>query len=270
MAALEALIFDVDGTLAETEELHRRAFNDAFAEAGLAWRWDAELYRELLKVTGGKERMLHYAAAHRPHEPAPADEQLRTLHARKTGRYAALVETGAVRLRPGIARLLEEARAAGLRLAIATTTSPANVSALLRATLGPAAEGWFAVVAAGDAVARKKPFPDVYELALAELGLSPLSCVAFEDSANGLRAARGAGLATVVTPSLYTADDDFEGALATLSHLGDPERPYLHVAGEGRGDGLVTPERLRRWLERHARRNAACTLKDQARTPAGS
>lgn len=249
MAALEALIFDVDGTLAETEELHRRAFNEAFAEAGLDWRWGTELYRDLLKVTGGKERMLHYAAAYRPHERAPAEEQLRALHARKTERYAALVETGAVRLRPGFARLLAEAREAGMRLAIATTTSPPNVAALLRATLGPASERLFEVIVAGDAAARKKPFPDAYELALAELGLTSASCIAFEDSANGLRAARGAGLATIVTPSLYTADEDFDGALAVLSHLGDPGEPYLHMAGAGAGDGLVVLARLRHWLD---------------------
>lgn len=249
MPALAALIFDIDGTLAETEELHRRAFNEAFAEAGLDWRWGTELYRELLKVTGGKERMRHYAAAYRAHAQAPADEQLRTLHARKTARYTALVETGAICLRPGIARLIDEARAAGVRLAIATTTSPPNVAALLHATLGAAAGDWFEVIVAGDAVARKKPFPDAYELALAKLGLSPVTCIAFEDSTNGLRAARGAGLATVVTPSLYTANEDFDGALAVLSHLGEPGLPYRHMAGAGGGDDLVGLASLRQWLD---------------------
>lgn len=248
--ALEALIFDVDGTLAETEELHRQAFNETFAEGGLDWRWGPRLYRELLKVAGGKERMLYYAATHRPPGQAPTDEQIRALHARKTERYASLMEAGALVLRPGIARIMAEARCEGVRLAIATTTSEPNVAALLRATVGRASEDWFEVIVAGDAVARKKPFPDAYDLALEKLRLAPASCVAFEDSAIGLRAACGAGLATIVTPSLHTAEEDFRGALAVLSNLGEPGEPYIHHRGEGACEALLTTAQLRSWFER--------------------
>jgi beta-phosphoglucomutase-like phosphatase (HAD superfamily) len=208
---LEALIFDVDGTLAETEEVHRRAFNQAFAEAGLDWVWTEDLYRELLKVTGGKERIAHFMG--RP------DEQglVRRLHARKTDIYAALMTPDAIALRPGVEALLREARRRGVALALATTTSRPNVDALIGAVLGEEALGWFASIACGDRVAAKKPAPDIYHLALAELGVPATRAVAIEDSWNGVRAARAAGLAVIATPSLYSAGDDFSEAQAVVA-----------------------------------------------------
>jgi phosphoglycolate phosphatase-like HAD superfamily hydrolase len=152
-AMLQALIFDVDGTLADTErDGHRLAFNAAFKEAGLPWNWDVKLYGELLAVTGGKERMVHYASRHAPELAAKPgfDTLVRKLHALKTEHYVQLVHAGRIPLRPGVGPLLRQARAAGLRLAIATTTSPENVSALLRASLAPDAESWFEVIGAGD------------------------------------------------------------------------------------------------------------------------
>lgn len=220
MDSLQAIIFDVDGTLAETErDGHRPAFNRAFAEAGLDWHWDEELYGELLAVTGGKERIHHYAARYAPAVAARADfaERVRALHAAKTRHYVALVEAGAVPLRPGIGALLAAARAAGLRLAIATTTSAENVDALLRATLGPAAPGWFEVIGAGDVVPAKKPAPDIYQWVLERLALPAAACIAVEDSRNGLRAALGAGLRCLVTPGEYSGDEDFSGAAAVLT-----------------------------------------------------
>lgn len=219
---LEALIFDVDGTLAETErDGHRLAFNAAFKEAGLAWHWDVALYGELLAVTGGKERMTRYAGSHAPELAAKAgfDNLIRKLHVLKTEHYVQLVQAGRIPLRPGVGSLLREARAAGLGLAIATTTSPENVSALLRASLGPDAEGWFAVIGAGDVVPAKKPAPDIYLWVRERLGLPAASCLVVEDSVNGLRAARAAGLPTVVTQAQYTRGQDFSGALAVLPDL---------------------------------------------------
>ena len=203
---IQALIFDVDGTLADTEEAHLHSFNAAFEQQGLGWRWTREQYRELLNVTGGKERIRAYIAT----LDAPAAERQRlrdftpALHAEKTRLYTSIVQEGAVPLREGVAELLDEADAAGLKLAIATTTTPANVDALLTATLGANALDRFAVIAAGDAVAAKKPAPDVYELALRTLGVEAGSAIAFEDSENGLRAATGAGLWTVMTPNFWT------------------------------------------------------------------
>jgi HAD superfamily hydrolase (TIGR01509 family) len=243
----QGLIFDVDGTLAETEELHRQAFNDMFAAESLPWHWNASEYRKLLDVAGGKERIAHFLSS----KPAQADRvagRISELHAAKTSRYTALVAAGAT-LRPGVARLIREAKAAGVRLAIATTTSLPNVEALLGASLGPDGMALFDVVGAGDVVPAKKPAPDIYNYVLERLALPASGCVAFEDSTNGVRSARGAGLATIVTPGIYTEGDDFAGALAVLSDLGEPGAPYRHLAGAGEGDAMVTLDALGRWLE---------------------
>jgi len=241
----KALLFDVDGTLADTErDGHRVAFNRAFAEAGLDWVWDVPLYGELLAVTGGKERMRHYVARHRSdfRPPHDFDDLIVRLHAAKTRHYTALLVENGIPLRPGVRRLLDEARRHGVRLAIVTTTTAANVSALLRHALASDAERWFDVIAAGDVVAAKKPAPDIYYYVLERLGLAGPECVAFEDSGNGLRSALAAGIATVVTVNEYTRAHDFEGAALVLDHLGDPGRPCRVLAGRslgGAGAGQV-------------------------------
>lgn len=226
---LEALIFDVDGTLAETEEWHRHSFNAAFAEAGLDWHWDQATYGRLLEVTGGKERIRHFLAGRGETVDAAT---IARLHAAKTARYVASIEAGTVALRPGVSRLLHEAQEAGLRLAIATTTTPENVTALLRTTLGPDGAGLFECIGAGDMVAAKKPAPDIYQFVLDRLQIEPGRCIAFEDTPNGLQAARGAGIATVVTTSLYGGTAGFEDALMVVDGLGDADAPchVLHGA----------------------------------------
>ncbi|MGQ9687124.1 MAG: HAD family hydrolase, partial [Thiobacillaceae bacterium] len=204
---LRALLFDVDGTLADTErDGHRLAFNAAFRDFGLDWEWDVPLYGELLAVTGGKERIRHYVERYRPDWPRPADfdDMVVELHRAKTRHYTRLLAEGGIPLRPGVRRLLTEAREAGLVLGIATTTTPDNVTALLEHSLAPDGADWFAVIAAGDIVPAKKPAPDIYLWAMQRLGLPPEACLAFEDSENGLRASRGAGLKTVVTVNDYT------------------------------------------------------------------
>ena len=219
---LRALIFDVDGTLADTEDQgHRPAFNDAFADAGLPWHWDAELYRDLLGVTGGKERIRHFCERFHPdfaQRPDAADAIAR-LHRAKTAQYVRRVADGHVQLLPGVRELIAEARAAGLRLAIATTTSPENVTSLLAATLGTEAPGWFEVIGAGDLVAAKKPAPDIYLWVLQRLDVPAGTCLAFEDSLPGYAAARAAGLPVVVTPSGGLTAADFPDALAVWRTL---------------------------------------------------
>ncbi len=245
---LKALLFDVDGTLADSErDGHRPAFNAAFREFGMDWDWDVPLYGELLAVTGGKERMRYYVERFRPDyvKPANFDELIADLHQAKTRHYTQLLAAGGIPLRPGVERLLGEARAAGLILGVATTTTPENVTALLRHSLAEDGADWFAVIAAGDIVPAKKPAADIYVWALQQLGLSPDECLAFEDSENGIRASQGAGLKTIVTINDYTRDHDFTGALAVLTDLGEAGAPYDRLDAEEHG--MVDVARLRAW-----------------------
>lgn len=215
---LAALIFDVDGTLAETEEAHRTAFNRAFDARGLGWHCSRETYRDLLRIPGGKERMRAFQDR-LPGDARLGAEDIARLHAEKTAIYGDILASGGLDLRPGVAGLVAAARADGLRLAVATTTSRANVAALTRCCWGEAPEAVFDAIAAGDEAAAKKPAPDVYELALARLGLPPEACIAVEDSAIGLHAAMAARLKVVVTPSAYTKGEDFTGAALVVESL---------------------------------------------------
>jgi HAD superfamily hydrolase (TIGR01509 family) len=230
---LRALIWDVDGTLAETErDGHLPAFNQAFAEAGppfSGWHWDDATYADLLRTTGGKERMLRWWQQQdlQAASAAEATAQVAALHARKTQLYAQRVAAGAVALRPGVAALIQQARAAGLRQAIATTTQPDNVQALLTHTLGADAPAWFDAIGAGDVVPHKKPAPDIYHWVLQRLNLQPNEAVAIEDSAVGAAAARAAGLRVLVVRSAYTAHE----AIAATWLLQSLEGPALGLSG---------------------------------------
>jgi HAD superfamily hydrolase (TIGR01509 family) len=234
MGALKALVFDVDGTLADTELAHLAAFNQAFVEEGLDWRWDVAGYTKLLEISGGKERMLHYWKQVHPDvkdiDGGGLKDTIDRLHAMKTAAYEHAVQSGAVQLRPGVLALIQSAHAAGLRLAIATTTSPVNIAVLLRNAIGPDWKDLFAVIEDASTAPKKKPHPQVYSQTLARLGLSGTECLAFEDSSNGLRAAVSAGLPVIVTPNSFTSHHDFAGALQVLPDLSD-----------------ITIEQLRNW-----------------------
>ena len=237
---LRALIFDVDGTLADTEGVHRAAFNQAFAEVGRDWIWDQARYTRLLEISGGKERILHYWKQREPGLTDIGDgvrDTVERIHALKTAAYEAAVRDGAVGLRPGVLALIESARREGLRLALATTTSPVNIAALLRAAIGPDWEHHFAVVEDASSAPCKKPDPQVYLQTLRRLQLDARDCLALEDSANGLQAARSAGLATVITRNRFTLGHDFSGALRVLDDLSDVSVALLrgwHAQAQGR------------------------------------
>lgn len=249
---LKALIFDVDGTLAETEDLHRQGFNRAFEALGLPWHWSPEFYAELLKVMGGKERLVHYIERFHPEEAETLKARMPEIHDLKTRFYGDLAQSGGLSLRPGVRRLVEQARDGGVRLAVATTTSRPNIDLLLRLNFPNGAQP-FDVIAAGDEAAQKKPAPDIFALAVHRLGIDPSEAIAFEDSAAGIRSALAAGLPVLATRSRYTKSHRLDGAFSAVSDLGEPGAPHEHLQGHAWDDGVVTLDALRTWHAGHLR-----------------
>jgi HAD superfamily hydrolase (TIGR01509 family) len=221
---LKALIFDVDGTLADTETAHLAAFNYAFKELGMDWHWDVPTYTDLLSISGGRERILHYWKLQQPGlidvgGGSGVQDTVLRIHEIKTSAYESAVNEDLVQMRPGVLALLTTAHAQGLSLAIATTTSPVNIAALLRKAIGLDWRTYFSVIEDASTAEKKKPHPQVYLQTLSRMGIGAHECLAFEDSENGLRAARGAGLATIVTPNNFTKAHDFTGATRVLPSL---------------------------------------------------
>ena len=244
MSELKAIIFDVDGTLANTEEAHRQAFNYVFEKEGLDWDWTVELYTKLLKVTGGKERIRHYVEDYLKDDIE--QDLVVKLHEAKNARYQKMANDGLLPLRPGIERIINEAREANIRLAIATTTSPGNVTNLIAGTLGEEALKWFEIIAAADVAPVKKPEPDVYEYVLDKMNLKADECVALEDSYNGVTAATCINIPTLITVNNYTAHEKFAGAMLVLDQLGDPGNPCKIVEGEAELPEYITIETLKK------------------------
>jgi len=229
---LKALIFDCDGVLAETErDGHRVAFNQVFAQMGYPFEWNGTLYKELLKIGGGKERMKHYfEQTSWPRGTADKDALIKELHERKTALYTGIIESGRLPLRPGVARLVDEAIAARVKLAVCSTSNERSVNAVVEKLLGPRRKAKFDVILAGDVVSKKKPDPEIYTLVLDRLHLKPAECVVIEDNRNGLLAAKGAGAYCVVTTNEYTRDEDFTEADLMVSELGDPPNVQVDLA----------------------------------------
>lgn len=236
MTRLKALLWDVDGTLAETErDGHRVAFNLAFEACGLPWRWDEARYGELLRITGGRERLMHDMNA-RSDGPVIADQRealARAIHEKKNAFYADLVRSPGIPLRAGVRPLMQQCLARGVRMGIVTTTSRVNVDALLRAHLGERWAEQFAVIVCGEDVQKKKPDPEVYLQALAALDIGPLEAVAMEDSPGGVAAARAADVPVVVARSAYFEGAAIEGAIAIGPGLHERRgwRPGLRTLG---------------------------------------
>lgn len=229
---MQALIFDCDGVIVDTErDGHRPAFNAAFREAGLEAQWDVDLYGELLGTAGGKERMRRFFDERGwPASHPDRDALIQRLHQSKTELFMRVVSEGRLPLRPGIARLVDEARGAGLRLAVCSTSNERAVGLILRTMLGAERLAGFQAILAGDVVKRKKPDPEIYLLACKELQVAAGACVVVEDSRNGLLAAKAAGMRCLITKSGYTAAEDFTEADAVVENLGDPPGPCVRLS----------------------------------------
>ncbi len=249
--ALQAIVFDMDGTLADTEEIHRQAFNRAFAEFDFDWQWSADEYHDLLAISGGKERIRQYLVRkrERPRSTAALRQLALAVHKRKSEIYRELLVAGHVTLRPGVKRLLQAARAQRLKLAIATSSSRRNVETLLATTLGAEANGLFQAFATCDVVENQKPAPAIYQYALAELGIEPAYAIAIEDTRNGFLAASAAGLKTLITTHRYTRDNDFRGAALVVDQLGEPNQPFRVLSGEAYDASFVDVDLLQRLLD---------------------
>jgi HAD superfamily hydrolase (TIGR01509 family) len=225
-----ALIFDCDGVLADTElHGHLKAFNLMWQKLGVNWQWSPEQYAEKLKIGGGKERMASLFAEPDfqqvfdvPKDEATRKELLAKWHAEKTAIYQNIIASGAIPARAGVKRLAEEALARDWKLAVASTSAKASVDAVLYHVVGPETAQRFTLVLAGDIVPKKKPAPDIYVMAAANLGIAVKSCIAVEDSRNGLLSAHTAGITTVVTTSYFTQGESFDEAVLVVNSLGDP------------------------------------------------
>lgn len=230
---LSTLLFDVDGTIAQTEEEHRNSFNTAFQKAGLNWFWSKSLYSKLLKITGGRERIEFYIDKFCPGFDFPTNKStfIAELHEIKTKNYQKKLKTGKIELRPGMKRLIQEARDNEIQLGIVTTTTPKNVTTLLQQSLDVNSLEWFDIIAAGDVVCNKKPAPDIYHYVIKNLNLNPNSCLAIEDTQNGLLSAHYAGIKTIVTVSQYSKNQDFSRAELVVNHLGEPNHPSRVIHG---------------------------------------
>ncbi|GAB2488252.1 HAD family hydrolase [Jatrophihabitans fulvus] len=200
---MPAILFGSISTISDTSELQRDAFNRAFQEHGLDWHWERDEYRDMLTGNGGKERISSFA------ERAGVQVDAAAVHETKSTLFQRSLQPGAVTPRAGVRDLVADAKAAGWKIGIVTTTARGNVDALLESLTSEAERQDFAVVIAREDVDSPKPDPEVYAKALAELGEPAEQVVAIEDNLGGVESARAAGLAVVAFPNENTALHDF-------------------------------------------------------------
>jgi HAD superfamily hydrolase (TIGR01509 family) len=231
---LQAILFDCDGVLAETErDGHRVAYNKAFENKGLDIHWSAQEYADLVRVSGGKERMRYFFEKNRARYPLPVfgDSLILELYLSKTEIFKEMLRSGKLPCRKGVERIIEEAREEGVQLFVCSTSHRESVETLIISNMGEKYAGYFTDLLCGDIVPNKKPAPDVYLLAKEKHKLDAKNCVVIEDSRNGLLAAKGAGMRCLVTLSHYTQDEDFDEADAILSTLGDAQTSDILIRG---------------------------------------
>jgi HAD superfamily hydrolase (TIGR01509 family) len=226
MSQLKAVIFGAIGTIVETSEIQRQAFNLAFAEAGIDWNWEAQTYRDLLKINGGQNRIRAYrdtlakaAAPANPFRTSVTDFQIAALHQAKTKHYVALLENTPLHPRTGVVELSEACRQAGIQVAFCTSTAIENVNGIGAALSGLLPFERFATIVTSDKIERPKPAPDAYRYCLQQLGLTADEAIAIEDTPASLTAAKTAGITTIATPGAATSDQDFGAADLVVSDL---------------------------------------------------
>ena len=245
---LNAILFDVGGTIAESEEIHRVSFNEAFKEFGLNWYWDEAIYRELVFIGGGKERIKHYITRAWPEmlKQKNLTKYIESVHKIKGQIYEEFLNDSKLQARPGIIRLLKELKNEEIRLAIVSDTTEENLINLFKKGLGINPIEWFEILAHGGCTIQKKPSPDIYLWTLERLKLPPESCLAIEDAPRGVDSAIDAGLKVLVTPSIYTLEEKFEKSSLLLSHLGEPEEPFNVIKGDAFGHSFVDLDLLKK------------------------
>lgn len=250
---LKAVFFDLDGVIADSEDLHRRAFNAAFKEFGLAWHWDFAIYKELLSIAGGQERIRHYMGRAEPSLLKRPDctNFIKAMHKGKNQTYNELIGREKTLLRPGVAELIESLQAEQIKCVVATSTSAENVHAALLKGFGKGYEKVFATIADGDRVEEKKPSPDLYVWALGEIGLPPNACLAIEDAPRGIEGATAADIKAVAVVSRYTVGEEFPKAAAVVDGFGSGDKPFELLRGSDFGMAhVLSPQLLKAWLGR--------------------
>ena len=243
---LRAILFDVGGTIAETEELHRICFNEAFKEYGLSWYWDEAIYRELVFISGGKERIKHYIKRAWPEmlKHKNLTSYISALHKVKSQIFEEHLVDNKILLRPGIERLLKELKESEIRVALVSSTTEENLYNLFNKGLEVDPKQWFEVISHGDCTVEKKPSPDIYHWTLEKLKLPAEACIAIEDAPRGVNAAVGAGLKVIVTPSTYTQNEEFDNVKFVFSHLGEPNKSFKIIKGDLPGHSFVNLDLL--------------------------
>lgn len=245
---LTTIIFDMDGTLANTEEIHRQAFNQAFTEFHLPIRWEPDEYAQLLSISGGRQRIYRYLKSHSINIRKDKRRFSREIHKRKSEIYREKLDAGHLVLRRGVLRLIRDAHKYNIRMGIATSSSYNNIITLVHNTLGPRGMDYFDSIVSCDLISEQKPSPAVYQYALAELGTNPENCVAIEDTSNGNRAALAAGIRTVITTHEFTLDNDFTGASLILDDMGEPEHHFNVISGDPHGQNYLNLELMKQIL----------------------